>query len=42
LAGLLELTDAEAVEKWQAHDPNYPVCIADPTLGGQPGRIAIL
>jgi NAD(P)-dependent dehydrogenase (short-subunit alcohol dehydrogenase family) len=26
LAGLLELTDAEAVEKWQAdQDPNYPV-----------------
>ena len=26
LAGLLELTDAEAVEQWQAgQDPNYPV-----------------
>jgi NAD(P)-dependent dehydrogenase (short-subunit alcohol dehydrogenase family) len=26
LAGLLELTDADAVEKWQAdQDPNYPV-----------------
>ncbi len=26
MAGLLELTDAESVEKWQAgQDPNYPV-----------------
>ena len=31
LAGLLELTDAEAVEKWQAgRDPSYP-CTAPPS-----------
>jgi hypothetical protein len=43
LAGLLELTDAKAVEKWQAAEhPNDPLYTADPTLGCQPGRIAIL